>query len=77
MVTLALLKQRAERAAGAELERVVIGHPVVFSGAVGDTGSKPNVTARARLVEAARLVGFGEVELCAEPEAAALAGDTQ
>lgn len=77
VVTLALLKQRAERAAGAELERVVIGHPVVFTGAAGDTSSKPNVTARARLVEAARLVGFAEVELCAEPEAAALAGDMQ
>jgi len=77
VVTLALLKRRAERVARNELHRVVIGHPVVFAGAAGDTNSRPNVTARARLREAAHLVGFSEVELCPEPAAAALADDTR
>src|SRR5215470_18287939 len=73
VVTLALLKRRAERVARTELHRAVIGHPVVFAGAAGDPNSRANVTARARLRDAARLVGFTEVELCPEPTAAALA----
>lgn len=77
VVTLALLKRRAERVARAELQRAVIGHPVVFAGAAGDPSSGANVTARARLREAAQLVGFTEVELCPEPAAAALADDTR
>lgn len=74
-VTLALLRRRAERAAGSEVRRVVLGHPVVFAGATGDPGSRANETARRRLREAAGLAGFADVELCPEPEAAALAGD--
>jgi hypothetical chaperone protein len=74
-VTLALLRRRAERATGEEVTRVVVGHPVVFAGAAGDPGSRANVTARQRLLDAAALAGFTEVELCPEPEAAGLAGD--
>jgi hypothetical chaperone protein len=74
-VTLWLLRRRAERAAGVEVTRVVLGHPVVFAGAAGDPGSRANVTARDRLREAAQIAGFEEVELCPEPEAAGLAGD--
>jgi len=74
-VTLALLRSRVERAAAAEVRRVVLGHPVVFAGAAGDSSSKANVTARHRLREAAALAGFAEVELCPEPEAASLAGE--
>jgi hypothetical chaperone protein len=74
-VTLGLLRRRAERACGEEVTRVVLGHPVVFAGAAGDPASRANVTARARLREAAALAGFVEVELCPEPEAAGLAGD--
>ena len=74
-VTLALLRRRAERASGEEVTRAVVGHPVVFAGAAGDPGSRANVTARERLLEAAALAGFTEVELCPEPEAAGLAGD--
>ena len=74
-VTLAALKRRAERLAGAGLDRVVIGHPVVFAGAAGDPGSTANATARARLAEAARLAGFAQVELCPEAEAAGLDGE--
>ena len=77
VITLALLKQEAERRAGEELQRAVIGHPVVFAGAVGDPSSAANTVARSRLIEAGRLVGFEEVELCPEPEAAALAGYTR
>jgi hypothetical chaperone protein len=72
--TLKLLRRRAERASGAVLTRVVIGHPVVFAGAAGDPASRANGTARDRLRAAARLAGFDEVELCSEPEAAGLAG---
>jgi len=74
-VTLALLRRRAERVSGEEVTRAVIGHPVVFAGAAGDPGSMANATARERLLEAAALAGFTEVELCPEPEAAGLAGD--
>jgi hypothetical chaperone protein len=74
-VTLHLLRRRAERASDEEVTRVVLGHPVVFAGAAGDPDSKANRTARERLREAAALAGFTDVELCAEPEAAGLAGD--
>jgi hypothetical chaperone protein len=74
-VTLQMLRRRAERATGEELTRVVLGHPVVFAGATGDSTSTSNATARDRLCEAARIAGFEEVELCPEPEAAGLAGD--
>jgi len=74
-VTLALLRRRAERVSGEEVTRAVIGHPVVFAGAAGDPGSRANATARERLLEAAAVAGFTEVELCPEPEAAGLAGD--
>jgi hypothetical chaperone protein len=75
VITLAKLKRQAEGAAGEPLTRVVIGHPVVFAGGGPDPASRANVTGRRRLVEAARLAGFEEIELCPEPEAAALAGD--
>ncbi|HXM54221.1 MAG TPA: Hsp70 family protein, partial [Candidatus Dormibacteraeota bacterium] len=74
-VTLHLLRRRAERACDEEVTRVVLGHPVVFAGAAGDPDSKANQTGRERLREAAALAGFTDVVLCAEPEAAGLAGD--
>jgi hypothetical chaperone protein len=77
VITLALLKRRAERVAGADVRRVVIGHPVVFAGAAGDPSSRANTTARARLAEAAQVAGFVDVALCPEPEAAALADDAR
>jgi len=77
VITLALLKRRAERVAGEELRRVVIGHPVVFAGAAGDPASRANAIARARLVAAAQMAGFADVALCPEPEAAALADDAR
>ncbi len=72
-VTLGHLRRCAERAAGGEVQRVVLGHPVVFAGAGGDTTA--NMAARDRLREAAGLAGFAQVQLCPEPEAAGLAGD--
>jgi len=74
-VTLTHLRRKAERASGEEVTRVVLGHPVVFAGAAGDPASTANVKARNRLREAAALAGFGEIELCPEPEAAGLAGE--
>jgi len=74
-ITLHFLRRRAERACDEDVTRVVIGHPVVFAGAAGDPDSPANVAARRRLVEAAELAGFEEIELCPEPEAAGLAGD--
>jgi hypothetical chaperone protein len=74
-ITLRFLRRRAERACDEEVTRVVLGHPVVFAGAAGDPDSPANVAGRRRLVEAAELAGFEEVELCPEPEAAGLAGD--
>ena len=74
-VTLWNLRRRAERSAGEEVSRVVLGHPVVFAGAGGDPASTANARARDRLCKAAGLAGFAEVELCPEPEAAGLAGD--
>jgi hypothetical chaperone protein len=73
-VTLALLRSQAERAAGTEVRRVVLGHPVAFAGAAAFPGGPANLEGRARLVEAARLAGFSDVELCPEPEAAGLSG---
>jgi hypothetical chaperone protein len=75
-ITLKLLRRRAERACDEEITRVVLGHPVVFAGAAGDPDSPANRAARDRLREAAELAGFTEVELCPEPEAAGLAGDS-
>lgn len=74
-VTLRLLRRRAERRCDEEVTRAVIGHPVVFAGAAGDPDSAANRTARQRLLDAAEMAGFEEVELCPEPEAAGLAGD--
>jgi hypothetical chaperone protein len=74
-VTLAMLRSRAEKASGTRVTRVVVGHPVVFAGAAGAPDGPANQEGRARLVEAARTAGFSEVELCPEPEAAALSGE--
>ena len=74
-VVIGHLKSAAEAAAGEALGRVVLGHPVVFPSAAG----RPDVQRLGleRLVAAARLAGFEEVELYPEPAAAGLAGSAE
>ncbi|MBK9361471.1 MAG: Hsp70 family protein [Rubrivivax sp.] len=67
------LKQRAEAAAGAPLERVVIGRPVYF---VDDDPAR-DALAQAALAAAARRAGFAEVLFQFEPIAAALDHERQ
>ncbi|MEW6706359.1 MAG: Hsp70 family protein [Pseudomonadota bacterium] len=62
------LKQLAEREAGTELRRAVLGRPVFF---VDDDPAR-DTQAQAALETAARAVGFGEIAFQYEPIAAAL-----
>lgn len=62
------LRRQAEAAAGAPIERVVLGRPVFF---VDDDAAR-DATAQAALERAARQVGFAEVHFQYEPIAAAL-----
>jgi hypothetical chaperone protein len=67
------LKRRAEAAAGAPLERVVMGRPVYFV----DDDPERDARAQAALAAAARSVGFSEVLFQFEPIAAALDHERQ
>jgi hypothetical chaperone protein len=62
------LKLRAERTAGAALDRLVLGRPVYFV----DDDAERDAAAQAALEDAARRVGFRDVSLQFEPIAAAL-----
>ena len=62
------LKTRAEAAAGAPLSRAVLGRPVFFV----DDDPVRDAQAQAALEEAARAVGFAELQFQYEPIAAAL-----
>lgn len=66
------LKNRADAHLGANVERVVIGHPVVFQGVEGKDASALQRLAMSRLKKAAsfRRGGFREVLLMDEPTAA-------
>ena len=61
------LKIQVDRSTGSEVDRVVIGHPVVFPGAEGDYSKQK--CALMNLKEAAIRAGFKEVELLSEPKA--------
>jgi hypothetical chaperone protein len=69
-VILRKLKAEADRASGADVRRVVLGHPVVFVGAEGPDFNARQALAEQRLQEAAAQAGFSEVELLEEPAAA-------
>ena len=71
-VILADLKARADQWIGREIDRVVIGHPVVFTGAEGDDYEKLQDRALIRLEEAAERAGFSKIELFPEPAAVLL-----
>ena len=64
---LRVVKQRADSAAGAPVDTVVMGRPVHFS----DDASK-DAGAQARLLAAAKMAGFADVRLMFEPIGAAL-----
>ena len=66
-VVIRRLKSAAERATGERLERVVLGHPVVFAGARDPESQAEGL---ARLRRAAELAGFREVGFLPEPQAA-------
>lgn len=74
-VVLARLKQEADRLSGADVRRVVLGHPVVFVGAEGPDYRERQSTAEERLSQAAVKAGFEEVELYDEPAAAVIDED--
>lgn len=73
-VVLRRLKAAADRACGADVRRVVLGHPVVFGGADPEAPAKGAAVAFERLREAAATAGFEEVELLPEPSAAVIGG---
>ena len=64
------LKRSADEASGADIRRVVLGHPVVFPGV--EMGGRSQQVALDRLAEGARQAGFEEVALYPEPAAAVL-----
>ncbi|EHR50229.1 molecular chaperone [Saccharomonospora marina XMU15] len=66
------LKRRADRAVGANIQRVVVGHPVAFEGATGGHFSELQRLAKARIRMAAQRAGFTDVEMLEEPSAATL-----
>ena len=69
-IVLERLKRSADAASGADVRRVVVGHPVVFPGL--ELTDRSQETALERLREGARLAGFEAVEVFPEPAAAVL-----
>ena len=69
------LKVAADRATGANVRRVVLGHPVVFVGAEGPNYRNRQAMAEQRLQDAAVQAGFNEVVLLDEPAAAVINED--
>ena len=65
---LAFIKQETEYVKGVELKQVVIGRPVNFHGLQGNNG---NVQALQIIDEAAKKVGFKDIEFLMEPAAVA------
>lgn len=61
------LKNLADDLTGQEVDRVVIGYPVVFAGAEGDDFEKFQDRALTRLEGAAKRAGFTSIELFPEP----------
>lgn len=71
-VVLKELKRRGDRYCGADVRRLVLGHPVAFVGSEGPEFVRRQDKAEDRLQEAAALAGFEEVVLVAEPAAAVI-----
>ena len=66
------LKKRVDDLAGDNIHRVVLGYPVVFSGAEGAEYEKLQERAKDRLKQAAEIAGFADIELFPEPSAVLL-----
>lgn len=64
------LKRRADAVTGHDVKRAVVGHPVAFAGSEGQGFKRRQRLALDRLLEAAHIAGFEEVELLEEPAAA-------
>ena len=69
-IILRQLKQSNDRRLGAEVKRVVLGHPVLFAGASGPNFDQLQNHAFDQLDQAARLAGFTEIAFLDEPTAA-------
>jgi len=69
------LKTAADRATGANVTKVVLGHPVVFVGAEGPNYRQRQGLAEERLRDAAVAAGFTDVALLEEPAAAVINED--
>lgn len=69
-IILGTLKRSAERLAGGDIERVVLGIPLGFVGAENGDFEQLQRLATNRLIEGCRHAGFTEVETLHEPEAA-------
>jgi hypothetical chaperone protein len=69
-IILRQLKRVNDQRLGADVKRVVLGHPVLFAGASGPDFERLQEHALEQLAEAARLAGFNEVVFLDEPTAA-------
>jgi hypothetical chaperone protein len=71
------LKREADAVSGADVRRVVLGHPVAFVGAEGPDFASRQAAAEERLRDAALAAGFEEIVLLEEPAAAVLEEDLE
>ena len=71
-IILKVLKNRADQLTGREVDKAVIGCPIVFPGAEGDDHEKLQDRALTRLEGAAERAGFSDIMLLSEPGAVLL-----
>lgn len=69
-ILLRALKRQADHYCGTSVDRLVLGHPVVFAGAEGPGFARRQALAEKRLQQAAYRAGFHEVALVDESSAA-------
>lgn len=67
------LKRQADRHCGHDVKRVVLGHPVMFAGALGRDWQTMQHLAISRLERAARIAGFDEITFADEASASVAA----
>src|ERR1700674_5369417 len=75
-VVLKRLKDEADSTVGQDVQRCVLGHPVVFAGADPQRRAASDAEAFNRLRSAAAEAGFAEVEFLPEPTAAVIGEQT-
>lgn len=76
-VMLTRLKREADLTVGADVRRVVLGHPVNFPGTEGARYRELQSIAMERLEQAAGMAGFEEMQFFPEPAAALIDEDLQ